>query len=82
MAEVHPTRKFLERETVLTKAEGDFEEQAERLKEWIEDRIEQHDVLGDDVGSLVDYELLVLVKGWLSEAISHFETCVSAGWDD
>lgn len=46
----------------------DIAEQLVTMREWLDDRIEQHEVFGDEVGNQVDYEYLLLCRQVIREA--------------
>lgn len=43
--------------------------------EWLANRIEQHEVFGDEVGTETDFKYLLLAQLVLRQCGKHFDTC-------
>lgn len=72
--DVDRSQKYNIRLSVLEKLSC-LENRVETLREWVDDRIEQHEVFGDEVGTNTDYEHLLLTRRVLTEVSEHLEWC-------
>lgn len=53
-----------------------------RLQEWLADRLEQHEVFGDEVGTATDYFYLRLCQEMLTALTSHLDHCLIIEYEE